>query len=253
MIDDSYDMVCGNQFSKEHEWAERLLISHFDNVINVDSRTTAYFQNRYSKGLYFPIISDERKMRERYRRILPISETIVKKYGLEGKKIVLFVGRLVGLKNIPGLIAAFKRIQEDDCRLILVGSGDFQDKLIELSQDDKRILHVGRCEGDELFAYYNIAHVFCLPSLTEAFGAVTGEALLGGCWCLVSDRAGSQCLIRSDYNGVVFNPTYEDRLYSLLSQALAKQKPLALSLHLRENLIGLKFENEIKRIVDNIN
>ncbi len=252
MIDDSYDMISGNQFSKKHEWAEKLLIPHFDNVINVDLRTALYFQDKYSKGVYFPIIYDEVRLRERYQQILPISEKIVKEFDLVGKKIILFVGRMVGLKNISTLITVFKRIHGENYRLILVGNGDVQENLIEQSRDDNRILYVGRYEGDELFAWYNFAHIFCLPSIQEAFGAVTGEALLGGCWCLISDKAGSQCIIKNGYNGMVFNPKDEDSLYYLLTEYLEKQRSLTLPLYLREDLLGLNFRNEIKRLVCNI-
>lgn len=252
MIDDSYDMVCGNQFSKAHIWAERLLIPHFDNLISVDSRATACFQQQYSKGLYFPIISDEVKMRERYRRIFPISERFIKQFNLEGKKTVLFVGRLVDVKNIPLLINAFKGIRETDYRLIVVGDGECRETLIELSRDDSRILFTGRYEEDELYAWYNIAQVFCLPSKQEPFGAVTAEALLGGCWCLISVNAGSQCLIMDGHNGNVFDPQDINQLQSLLSESLLAQKPVALPLSIRPNMVGLRFENEMEKLVNNI-
>lgn len=252
MIDDSYDMIRGHQFTKKHEWAEKLLIPRFDNVINVDSRTTAFLQQKYSKGIYFPIISDEVKVRERYQRVLPISEKLVKEYRLEGKKIVLFVGRLVEVKNIPALVMAFRKINGGDLRLILVGDGNCREKLEKMCKEDSRILLVGRYEGDELYAWYNLAHIFCLPSLREAFGAVTNEALLGGCWCLVSDKAGSQCLISQGKNGVVFDPYDENALKELLAEELMKQKPLSLPLQLRENRMNIRYRNEIRRVVENL-
>ena len=252
MIDDSFDMINGHQFSKKHEWAEKILIPRFDNVINVDSRTTAFFRQKYAKGIYFPIIADEKKARERYQRILPLSEKLVRQYGLEEKKIVLFVGRLVAVKNIPALIKVFRSIAGEDYRLVLVGDGDCREELSVLSKEDVRILLVGRYEGDELFAWYNLAQVFCLPSLQEAFGAVTNEALLGGCWCLISEKAGSQCLISNGENGMVFDPNDERELKKLLVEALEMQKPLSLPLRPRSNNMKITFKNEIRRVVENI-
>lgn len=46
-----------------------------------------------------------------------------------------------------------------------------------------------------------------LLSFQEAFGAVVNEALLAGCKCIVSEKAGSQCLVENDKNGYVVNPT----------------------------------------------
>lgn len=60
--------------------------------------------------------------------------------------------------------------------------------------------------GHELYAWYNIAQLFVLASWQEAFGAVTNEALQGGCRCLISELAGSQCLIKEGINGCTFNP-----------------------------------------------
>lgn len=252
MIDDSYDMINGHQFSKKHEWAEKLLIPCFDNVISVDLRTVSFFQQKYAKGIYFPIIADEVKARERYQRILSVSEKLVRKFALERKKIILFVGRLVEVKNIPTLIKVFRRIKGDDYRLVIVGDGACRDELTKISKEDARILLVGRFEGDELYAWYNIAHLFCLPSWVEPFGAVINEALLGGCWCIISERAGSQCLICKGKNGVVFDPHNKELLKDLLVEALKQYKPLSLPLQLRENLMELKFKKEIKRVVENI-
>ena len=46
----------------------------------------------------------------------------------------------------------------------------------------------------------------------EAFGAVTNEALLFGCNCIVSDKAGSSCIIEQGVNGYLFNPYDADDL-----------------------------------------
>ena len=52
--------------------------------------------------------------------------------------------------------------------------------------------------------FYNNIDVLVLPSLNEAFGLVTLEAMAHGIPCLVSSTAGSAELINKD-NGVVFN------------------------------------------------
>ena len=55
-----------------------------------------------------------------------------------------------------------------------------------------------------------------LPSHLEPFGAVTNEALLAGCYALVSNKAGSSCLIEDGVNGFTFSPKDEKRLSSLM-------------------------------------
>ncbi len=242
-------MLLGDQFSRRHVLAEKLLIPHFDDLINDDSRATALFRERYGKGIWFPIIYDEKPMRERYRRVLPLSGALAEKYGLVGERVVLFVGRMVGLKNVPALIAAFRKIGGDDCALVLVGSGECLDGWRRDASDDSRIIFPGRFEGDELFAWYNIAGVFVLPSVREPFGAVTSEALLGGCLCLVSEKAGSSCLIESGRNGFAFSPDDPDELRRLLEETLRTVPPVSLPLTLRSSRMTLTYGTEISRLV----
>ena len=95
ICDDSYDMIVNhNQFTKRHAKAVELMMPLVDEVINVEPKVTSFNQDRYGKGVWFPIICDDKIARERLRRVLPISQGYVDKHQLEGKKILLFVGHL---------------------------------------------------------------------------------------------------------------------------------------------------------------
>mgnify|MGYP003512793973 CR=1 FL=1 len=50
-----------------------------------------YNQEKYQKGIYFPIICNDVIAKKRLERVLPISQNYVSKYQLEGKKVLLFV------------------------------------------------------------------------------------------------------------------------------------------------------------------
>lgn len=253
IVDDSYNMVAeNNQFSKKHEIAEKVLFPYFHEIINVEPRVASHFQNIYKKGIYFPIIVDENKSREKYQRILPISESLVTKYDLKDKKVLLFVGRLVELKNLQMVIPAFKRLNDKNARFVIVGSGEYESNLRELAKSDDRIIFVGRKEGDELYAWYNIAQCFVLASYQEAFGAVTNEALLGGCWALISNKAGSQCLIKNGENGQTFNPDDQLGFTKLLEESMSKTQRINLPLKMRVNLMPLDFESTIQKVIDKI-
>ena len=76
-----------------------------------------------------------------------------------------------------------------------------------VSNRKSNVIFTGRLEGDDLNLWYNIANCFILPSYQEPFGAVTNEALLAGCWCIISNKAGSRCLIQEGINGYTFTPT----------------------------------------------
>lgn len=208
ICDDSYNMVAeNNDFSWIHKVARKLLVPMLDDIILVETRTVEWYQDHYGKGIFFPIIKDDKKARKEYKRLLTMSEDTIKEYGLKGKRVLLFVGRLVALKNVQTAIRAFVQLNQDENVFVIIGDGPERLNLVRLAQDlNANVIFTGRLEGDELNQWYNIATCFILPSYQEPFGAVTNEALLAGCWGLISNKAGSQCLIENGRNGYTFNP-----------------------------------------------
>lgn len=254
IVDDSYDMVSANNyFSWKHKWAAKILMPFLDNIINVEPRVAKYYQQKYGKGVYMPIIVDDERARERLQRILPISQEYVTKYKLVGKKILLFVGRFVELKNLPFAINAFLKANIKDSVFVIVGDGPEKENVQKMVQNRSDFIFTGRVEGDFLYAWYNIAQIFTLQSTREAFGAVTNEALLGGCYCLVSKIAGSNCLIRENINGNVIDPYDDEQYVELLEKAFEKVKPIKDPLILRDNGMCEKFFDCFENMFNQIN
>ncbi|SMG30085.1 Glycosyltransferase involved in cell wall bisynthesis [Fibrobacter sp. UWB13] len=252
MVDDSYDMVAANnQFSWKHKWATKILMPFMSNAINVEPRVVEYYQQKYGKGVYMPIIVDDERARNRLQRIMPTSQDYVKKYNLEGKKVLLFVGRLVRQKNISFAIDAFQKANVKDSVFVVVGDGPEIGKIQGMVKGKDNVILTGRLEGDPLYAWYNIAQVFTLPSVQEPFGAVTNEALLGGCYCLISKLAGSNCLIEENVNGNIIDPYNESVYINLLKSTFEKTNPITIPLKLRNNGMNdnflVCFENMIRQ------
>lgn len=87
-----------------------------------------------------------------------------------------------------------------------------------------------------------------LASHKEAFGAVTNEALLAGCHVLVSNRAGSACLVEEGINGYTFNPA---NVYEL-SEKMGKVRSLPVNYDkngLKKNLMRLSYQVYMHRLV----
>lgn len=253
IVDDSYNMVAeDNQFSLRHKWATRLLMPHIDNVVNVEPRVTDYYRSHYGKGVYFPIIADDVKAAERLQRVLPISERYVREYGLEGKKVLLFVGRLVALKNIAFAIDAYKQIADNHTAFVIVGDGEEMASLRAKAVGCKSIIFTCRLEGNELYAWYNVAQVFTLPSTQEPFGAVTNEALQGGCFALISRLAGSNCLVENEVNGFVIDPYDEAGFVEALKAAFSRCEQLTLPLAQRKSKMLESFNDYFLKLVSNL-
>lgn len=87
IVDDSYDQaVLGHHFTRAHKLAEKLLLPLVNDIICVEPRVTEHFQKIYHKGVFFPIVQSEDRVRKQYANALPVSEKLIRDHGLEGKK-----------------------------------------------------------------------------------------------------------------------------------------------------------------------
>lgn len=216
ICDDSYDILMGNGFSKAHHYARKMLMPFIDEVVLVDKKATDWYQREYKKGIWMPIIRDESILLPYIETLNDKAYKIKQRYGK--KKILLFVGRLIDVKNIPLLLEAYKKLS-DEYILIIVGDGEKRSKLEQQCKSlNIHVQFVGQKDGDDLYIWYKIADIFILPSYREAFGAVVNEALLSGCKCIVSQNAGSCCLIVEGVNGYTFNPYSADDLLKRIKQ-----------------------------------
>ena len=254
MTDDSYNMITGNDFTRWHRVARRCVAPFLDDIISVEPRAVEWYQSHYHKGFFFPIICNEKNQREDYMKSLNLLKQTVATYELEEKHVILFVGRLVKLKNLETLIKAYAKLNPANNQLIIVGDGEEVNSLRQLSMElGVNVLFTGILHEEALNVWYNIAHTFVLPSYQECFGAVTNEALLAGCYAVVSERAGSQCLIKDGINGYVFETYNVDDLTDKLNKAKQLPTPHVESDGLRKNLMLYDYSSMIKQFINHIN
>ena len=254
LCDDSYDMVAEkNDFSRLHRLARRYIAPLLDDIIVVHPQVRKWYQKRVGKGYFFPIIQNEEQVRENYRKVVERGSHLRKIHALENRKIFLFVGRLVELKNVETLVRAFAGLDQKKYALVIVGDGPELKHLQRLSRElHLNILFTGRLEGDALNAWYNVADVFVLPSYQEAFGAVTNEALLAGCYVLVSTKAGSSCLVVESENGYTFQPMEVDTLCQKMEK-VGRFPNLRESDGLKRNRMKLSYRECMDGLVAHLN
>ncbi len=240
--DDCMKMIEGGDYSKFHKLMRMVVPPRVDNLILVNDKVTSWYQSRFGKGVFFPIIYDEAIFRERLEAALPRASRIRKEMGLVGKKVVVFVGRHIELKRVPLLMEAFSKVRTDE-ELVVIGDGESREALE--NQTLSHCTFVGSKGGEELYAWYNIADILVLPSRIEAFGAVVSEALAAGCPAIVSEAAGATCMIRDGENGSVFSDGKD--LEEKLSFWLGKVEKRDI-LSVRDNLTEYRFSDEIERL-----
>ncbi len=144
-----------------------------------------------------------------------------KDLGLAGKKIILYVGRLIEIKGIRYLIQAYEKLRNEytDICLVLVGDGPQKDQLVAMckQQNIEEVHFLGQIPNDVLPLYYSIADFFVLPSLKETWGIVLNEAMACKCPVIASKGAGaSRDLIKDGHNGYVVEKASVDELYDAM-------------------------------------
>ena len=108
--------------------------------------------------------------------------------GFPNGRVILTVGRWLATERYKGmdtLIQAMPRLllRWPDVQLVMVGSGDDREWLVNLTRDSGVQKHVHFLSGisyGELSACYAVAEIFALPSRGEGFGFVYLEAMARG-------------------------------------------------------------------------
>ena len=136
--------------------------------------------------------------------------SVREKHGIGGRKIALFVGRLVPTKGIEYFIRSAEFTDKNTVHMI-VGAGDIEPSLRALVKKlglGDRIIFAGRADDAELPEYYAACDVFVLPSVSrlEGFGLVTLEAMSTGKPVLVSDIPGVREVIEPGREGLLIEP-----------------------------------------------
>jgi 1,2-diacylglycerol 3-alpha-glucosyltransferase len=108
-----------------------------------------------------------------------------RKYGLEGKKIVLTVGRIAWEKNLELILKGFKslREREPEAVLMVVGEGPAKEFYIGRTKElgiSEATVFTGFVADSELPGYYAACDVFTLASKFETQGLVILEAMASG-------------------------------------------------------------------------
>ncbi len=98
---------------------------------------------------------------------------------LQGKIVVLYVGRIEPIKGIGPIAKACSRLCEryDQVDFIFLGNGSADSWLRTLLRKYQKVHFVNWMRFDEVIPYYHLADIVVNPSLIEAFGLVPLEAM----------------------------------------------------------------------------
>jgi glycosyltransferase involved in cell wall biosynthesis len=145
------------------------------------------------------------------------------------QKVVLYLGRLEAVKGLDYLIEAFASLpNREENVLVLAGTGAEDARLKQLVQARgvaKHVRFAGYTPVEQTLAYYALATLCVLPSVTvsagkETWGLVVNEAMNQGTPVIATDAVGATAggLVQNGVNGLVV----PERDSTALAQAIQK-------------------------------
>ncbi|MEN0108866.1 MAG: glycosyltransferase, partial [Pseudomonas sp.] len=126
----------------------------------------------------------------------PDAQAFRRRYGLEGRQLLLFLGRLNPIKGPDLLLAAFASIAERFPQATLVFAGPEEELAPQLKADvaaaglEQRALFVGYLAGQAKQDALAAADLLVVPSRQEAMSLVALEAGLRGTPVMLTDQCG---------------------------------------------------------------
>jgi len=161
------------RFAKKLVKSSAYFAALFPNVVIADSMFIKnYYLQKFKKDLVFipygaNIVQSE-------------DANVLEDYGLEKRKYVLFVGRLVPENRAHDLIEAFERLQiNTDMKLVIVGDAPYSDEYIRSlkSTRNRSIVFTGYVFGEGYKELSCNAYVFVVPTEAEGTHPVLLEAM----------------------------------------------------------------------------
>ncbi len=186
-------------------WPSPQIISQEKKVLEAADKVIAV--SNYTKNV---LIS---KFKVEEEKILPVyngidfekfSKRKARKIIGDEARVVLFHGRLSIQKGAEFFLKAAKKVleREDDVRFVVSGSGDMQNRLVNLSISlgiAGKVTFIGYMPQEKLLELYSSCDAYVMPSVSEPFGITALEAMACQVPTIISKTSGvsevtSHCL-----------------------------------------------------------
>ena len=155
----------------------------------------------------------------------PRRDALQRELGLEpGRPVFLFASKLQTRKRCIDLVDAFLKLSpgpgiDPAAYLLIIGDGEERPPIERRIQESglSSIRMLGFKNQSELPRYFDLCHVFILPSIHEPWGLIVNEVMSAGRAVIVSDDVGCQAdLVENEVNGFTFPKQNVDALSAAL-------------------------------------
>jgi len=135
------------------------------------------------------------------------SEAFWKKYGIDGKKVILHAGRLSRERSIDEIVKNMGKLvsERDDVALAIVGRGPVETELKKAAKKYKgKIVFTGYLSNEELVKAYASSYAFVISSRTDTYPLVLLESYASGLPAIGVNSEGVSMLVKED-TGLLYN------------------------------------------------
>lgn len=134
---------------------------------------------------------------------------------LKDKKVLLFVGRIGKEKNVDFLLYVMKNLlqKRGDIELLMVGGGSYIDKFKSLAKNlgiYENVTFVESIPHTRIREFFAVGDIFVFPSVTEAQGLVTAEALYAGLPTVAINALGTKTVMENSRGGFLVEENIEE-------------------------------------------
>ena len=144
---------------------------------------------------------------------LEIIKKLKEEYGLKGKKVLGYVGRVSTEKNIVEILDYISRVKSEipNIMFMIVGVGDAVKalkKTVKKLKIEKHVIFVGEVENSKLKHYYPLFDVFVTASNFETQGLTYFEAATCGTLILAKDDKALEGVFEDGKNAYIYKDFY---------------------------------------------
>lgn len=177
----------------------------------------------------------------------PRSQALIDRYGLEGKKVLLTVGRISSTERYKGhdrLIVLMPRILEKvpNAVYVIAGTGDDVPYLKEVAERcgvSGAVRFVGKVPEQDLPDLYRSCDLFVMPSTGEGFGIVFLEAVSCGLPAIGGRLDGSVDALRDGLAGTLIDPGNMTEMLKAVLIGLQQRGPTDISAFAKPHFVRL--------------
>lgn len=170
--------------------------------------------------------------------LAPKRADLVKRHGLEERKVIVTLARLAGFDRYKGIdeileVMPLLLTHVPDLVYMVLGDGDDQPRLEAKARSlgiANKVIFVGFIDESDKADYLRLADAFVLPGRREGFGIVYLEAMACGIPVVGSKLDGSREALRDGMLGELVDPADPRSLQPGILRALAKPKGIPAGL-----------------------